>query len=306
MPYQFPRCQVVPLPDHQVSLQVDGGERLRWHYGPSYPRPFFYPLVGPGGTALTRLGHPGAPDHDHHRSIWFSHAKVVGIDFWSDRSPARIRQKSWLAYQDGADEAVMAVQLGWFDGHDPKELLEQTLIAAVRPGPDGATFVELQSTFVPRAETLEFGQTNFGFLAVRVAKSLSAHFGGGVLTNSDGAKDEANIFGKRAAWVDYSGPVPKGNTEGITYFDHPSNPGHPTAWHVREDGWMGASACFNKPLTTSRAEPLMLRYLLHAHAGVVEADKAAQALRDFAGRRRYEAVRSKEKHLQFAVRRAGE
>src|SRR5258708_3471417 len=86
----FPRptAQVVPLPDYQVSLQIDGSERLRWHHGPSYPRPFFYPLVGPSGSVLTRMGHPGAPDHDHHRSIWFAHAKVLGIDFWSDTSKA--------------------------------------------------------------------------------------------------------------------------------------------------------------------------------------------------------------------------
>ena len=42
-----PRCTLLPLPDHQVSFRVSGVERLRWHFGPHYPRPFFYPLVGP-------------------------------------------------------------------------------------------------------------------------------------------------------------------------------------------------------------------------------------------------------------------
>src|SRR5262245_63592822 len=87
-------------------------------------------------------------------------------------------------------------------------------------GPGGETFVELQSTFRPAAESLEFGKTNFGFLAVRVARSLSCHFGGGVLTSSEGAVGEPAIFGKPAKWMDYSGPVPKGGTQGITYFDH--------------------------------------------------------------------------------------
>src|SRR5919198_1910869 len=156
MPYKFPRCQLVPLPDHQVSLQVDGGERLRWHFGPEYPRPFFYPLVGPSGGPLTRMGHPGAPDHDHHRSVWFAHEKVQGVDFWSDRGPARVRQKTWLCYQDGDADCAMAVRLGWFDGHDPKELLEQELVAQVRPGAGGETVVELQSTFKPWADSLGF------------------------------------------------------------------------------------------------------------------------------------------------------
>ena len=125
MPFTFPRCEVVPLPDHQASFRIDGSERLRWHFGPSYPRPFFYPLVGPSGNVLTRMGHPGDPSHDHHRSIWFAHEKVLGINFWGDQTTARIRQKNWLCYKDGADEAIMAARLGWFDGHDPKELLDQ-------------------------------------------------------------------------------------------------------------------------------------------------------------------------------------
>ena len=156
--YHFPRCQIVPLPNDQVAIEIDGTERLRWHFGSGYPRPFFYPLRGPSGAALTRMGHPGAPNHDHHRSIWFAHHKVVGIDFWGDSSPARIRQKQWLAYQDGDEEAVLAVVLGWYGGRDPRELLEQELIAAVRPGPGGETLVELQATFRPASETLEFGR----------------------------------------------------------------------------------------------------------------------------------------------------
>jgi hypothetical protein len=303
MAYHFPRCQVLPLPDHQVSFQVDGAERLRWHFGPSYPRPFFYPLLGPSGSPLTRMGHPGAPDHDHHRSIWFAHAKVLGIDFWSDRGPARVRQKQWLQYQDGDDEAAMAVLLGWYDGHDPKELLEQELIAGARPGPDGETFLEVQAAFRPAAESLEFGKTNFGFLAVRVAKNLSEHFGGGVLTNSEGAKGEPALFGRAARWMDYSGPVPKGGHEGITYFDHPTNPGSPVHWHVREDGWMGAAVCLNGSIVTTRKQPLMLRYLLHAHRGNLDTAKAEKIAEGFAASPRYEAVRVKLKHQQYTMRR---
>jgi hypothetical protein len=301
----LPRCTLLPLPDHQVSFRVAGAERLRWHFGPQHPRPFFYPLAGPAsGESLTRMGHPGAPDHDHHRSIWFAHEKVSGVNFWSENTPARVRQKQWLAYQDGDDEAVMAVRLGWFDGHDPKELLEQELFAAVRPGPDGETFVEVQATFRPAADTLEFGKTNFGFFAVRVAKAVSAFFGGGALTNSAGATGEPALFGKPAVWVDYSGEQPGAHKEGVTYFDHPTNPGHPSAWHVREDGWMAASVCFGGPRATTRKEPLTLRYLLHAHRGPVDAKRADEAFRAFGKWSAFELVKAPARHTAFAVRRA--
>lgn len=302
-----PRCQLTPLPLDQVAFEIDGAERLRWHFGPAYPRPFFYPLRGPSGRSLTRMGHPGASNHDHHRSIWFAHNKVLGIDFWSDATTARIRQKEWLCYQDGDDEAAMAVSLGWNDGHDPRELLEQQLVAAIRPGPELETFVELQSTFRPNAESLELGQTNFGFLAVRVAKKISAYFGGGRITNSAGATGEAAIFGKRAEWMDYSGPE-LGQTpdaiEGITYFDHSMNPGYPSHWHVREDGWMGAAVCFDQPRQVARNQPLVLRYLLHAHSGRVQPHRAAEIAAQFAASSAYEVVKANVKHQQFKIQRA--
>ncbi len=56
MPYHFARCQVTPLPDDQVSFQIDGVERLRWHFGAAYPRPFFFPLVGPSGSCADADG----------------------------------------------------------------------------------------------------------------------------------------------------------------------------------------------------------------------------------------------------------
>ncbi|MFO0850018.1 MAG: PmoA family protein [Gemmataceae bacterium] len=299
-----PRCTLLPLPDHQVSFQADGRERLRWHSGPQYPRPFFYPLAGPAsGLSLTRMGHPGAPDHDHHRSVWFAHENVSGVNFWTDKTAARVRQTEWLAYQDGEAECVMAVRLAWSDGHDPKPLLTQELFAAVAPGPDGETLVELQTTFRPATGGLEFGKTNFGFLAVRVAKAISGTFGGGRLTSSTGTTGEAAIFGRQAAWVDYSGEQP-GGAEGVTYFDHPANPGHPTHWHVREDGWMGASACFAGRRPVRPDDPLTLRYLLHAHRGPVDPRRAAELLAGFGRRPRFELVKAPARSVAWGVRRA--
>jgi hypothetical protein len=314
----FQRCQVAPQADHQATFTIDGVERLRWHFGPNYPRPFFYPLVGPSGAVLTRMGHPGAPDHDHHRSIWFAHEKVLGIDFWSDRTQARVRQKQWLAYQDGDDDAIMAVLLGWYDGHDPKELLTQELIASVRPLDNGETLVELQSRFTPLAESLELGQTNFGFLAVRVAKSISRHFGAGELRDSEGRNGEKEIFGAAARWVDYSGPVRAQGSgfrvqegasgvnivrEGITYFDHPSNPGYPARWHVREDGWMGASFNRTDSFVIHRDKPLLLRYLLHAHRGSLDAHRAAEIAGEFDERPYFQLKRLAGGHVQYQVAR---
>lgn len=279
-----PRCQIVPLPNQEVAFGIDGRERLRWHGSASAPRPFFYPLIGPSGLPLTRMGHPGAPNHDHHRSIWFAHHKVLGIDFWSDETLARIRQLRWLAYEDGEDESRMGVELGWFDGHDPQPLILQELLVAFSPANDAGLQLEIQTSLRSRTGSLELGVTNFGLLAVRVAKSISAVFGDGILTSAGGETSESRVFGKPWSWVDYSGSIDRGVHEGITYFDHPTNRTYPSKWHVRDDGWMSASVCMDQAVMLSPDHPVTWRYLLHAHAGLVDLDQADRVARQFADR----------------------
>ncbi|QDT29146.1 hypothetical protein Enr10x_44950 [Gimesia panareensis] len=301
----FPDCQIVPLPDFQFSFRVKGKERLRWHHSPEYSRPFFYPFTGPAGVPLTRIGHPGAPNHDHHRSIWFAHHQVMGINFWAENTGAQILQKRWISIDERDAEAILAVELDWIDGHDPAPLLRQELIAAVRTNDADELFLELQTTFHPTASSLEFQKTNFGFLAVRVARSISSYFGAGTITNSNGQVGEKNIFGKPAEWMDYSGPVTPEVTEGITYFYHPSNPvagmEKPVCWHVREDGWMGASPCMHGPLETTRKSPLTFRFLLHAHANQLHADQANRIYDSFAESSDYQIRKPEKRHTSATV-----
>lgn len=312
-PYRPDRAELVPLPEHQVAFEIDGIETTRWHFDERSPRPFFYPFHGPSGVSLTRMGHPGAQNHDHHRSIWFAHNKVNGLDFWSDGTGTSIRQKHWYRYRDGNDEAVMASALGWYDA-EGKELMQQDLVVANLPLEGGEHLLEIQMTLQPGEgrDTVELDKTNFGFLAVRVAKSLSQYFGGGEISNSEGQSGEEATFGKPARWMDYSGPLAVGQganrktvTEGITYFDHPGNPRYPTAWHVRSDGWMGASFCLAEGYLITKDEPLTLRYLLYAHSGAYHTETAEKVAAAFAKRPGFEIAKSKQPHRQYEVWRIG-
>jgi hypothetical protein len=280
--FQVPRVQLVPQPDDQLSFQVDGQEKLRWHFSPRYPRPFFFPLIGPSGRSLTRMGHPAAANHDHHRSLWWGHRSINNVNFWEERGGSQqIRQENWVHYQDGADEAGMVVRLGWFDNHNVRQM-RQELIAVYRPLPRNEGLLELQTTFTPQAARLPLIQTNFGFLGLRVAASLSAHFGGGHLTGSTGDEGEQRLFGQQTHWMDYSGPIVGTTWEGITWFDHPSNPNHPTSWHVRDDGWMSAAFCLRSAHIIEKNQPLRLRYAFHIHAGPVARQTADAHRQNFA------------------------
>jgi hypothetical protein len=302
--YEIPRCRIEPGPRHDVTMLVDRQPRVGWHFDPSHPKPFFYPLIGPSGHPLTRMGHPGAAgSHSHHRSVWLAHDDVAGVRFWADTSEARIRQNRWLVYQDRDDGAALAAELSWEAGHDAEPVMTQELIAVLRPLDGGASELELQSTFTPEDDSLTLGQNDFGFLGVRVAKSISEHFGGGRITSSEGRTGEPDNFGKPARWMDYSGPVPGGEVEGITCFDHPYNPNHPARWHVREDGWMGPSFTRSEPFTIKRDRPLTVRYLLHLHGGPHDPEAAGARFERFSGLRPLEVYPTEAPHEHFRLRR---
>lgn len=277
-PFDFPRVQAIPE-IQRASLRLDGREVLAYEFAPGESRPFFYPLRGPSGAELTRMGHPNPVGHEHHKSIWFAHQKVIpgggdesqAVNFWEEpRDPGvRIRHERVWAYRDGDDFSALAADLAWMD-HD-KVLIRQHLIAALVPMHSGYA-IDLQSRFEAPSGPITLGKTNFGFLGVRVAKTISEQFGGGRLTNDKGETGEGAIFGKTSRWVDYSGPSKPDVVEGIAILAHPSNPNSPTHWHVRRDGWFSPAFNLETPWGIAADHPLDLRYLLWVHSGAADID----------------------------------
>jgi len=239
-----PRMQVIPLPDNQASLQRDGMELATYRFGPELHRPFLFPIVGPCGRSLTRMGHPRDPEgHSHHNSVWVSHFSVAGEDFWGDKSAARIVHRRVLRYDDGEDAAGLLTQNDWVGAGGRTRLQERRGVSA-RPldGRDWLLILDLQFEAPEKPVTL--GATAFGPIGVRVAKTIGVNDGGGLIRNSEGEEGEQGprgVFHKHARWVDYSGPIAPGVAEGLTLMDHPSNPNHPPAFHVRADGWLAGS-----------------------------------------------------------------
>src|SRR6476469_7982909 len=105
-PKNVPRVQAVPQAYDQISFQVDGSEIARYHFGKELRRPFVFPLIGPSGRSLTRMGHPHDPDsHSHHNSVWVSHESVNGISFWGDHGKGRIVHQKFEGIEDADDHA---------------------------------------------------------------------------------------------------------------------------------------------------------------------------------------------------------
>ncbi len=108
--------------------------------------------------------------------------------------------------------------------------------------------------------------------------------------NSEGNRDKS-AWGKRAAWCDYFGPV-EGETVGVAIFDHPTNPKHPTWWHVRTYGLFAANPFGvhnfeGKPEGTGDiiipdGESLTFRYRLYFHRGDDKQAKVAEHYHEYA------------------------
>jgi Methane oxygenase PmoA len=263
----FPRVQAVPGIG-RASLRLDGVERAAYEFGEGDTRPYVFPLIGSSGAGLTRMGHPNPIGHEHHKSVWFGHQSVAGINFWEDRpsSDIRIRHRCVRLYHDGYQWGGLVADLDWWA--EGRSILHHELVLAIEPTATGGFALDLQSRLESAGGgPVELGKTNFGFLGVRVAKTMSEQFGGGRVLNARGFIGESAVFGEPSAWVDYSGPSASGKVDGVCFMDHPANPGHPVSWHVRADGWMGASFNRESGYGVARDHPLLLRYRLLVHPG---------------------------------------
>lgn len=273
-----PRMQVLPLPHDQVSITRDGKELTRYHFAPDLERPFLYPLVGPTGRSLTRMGHPHDPNgHSHHNSVWVTHHDVNGVDFWADRSPGKIRHVRVGEFIDGDDRAVLQMHNVWIDTDSDKQLLDETRTMTVVPLEDEQWLLAMDLVLTAKSGPVTLGDTPFGPLGVRMAKTIGVHDGGGTIRNSEGQVDEKEVFRQPARWVDYSGPITSNAIAGITLMNHPGNPTYPSAFHVRNDGWMGATMSYQKPVELKQGESITLRYGLYVHSGVPSREKIEQA-----------------------------
>lgn len=280
-PKPVPRMQALPLPHEEVSFQRDGVEIAKFHFGKDQRRPFVYPVVGPSGRSLTRMGHPRDPEsHSHHNSVWFSHQSVGGVNFWEDRG-GKIEYRRVLRFEDTDDIAFVETENVWVNPQGLPIAMDRRRVG-VRALADREWLLMLDLELRAIEKEVPIGQTAFGFLGVRMAKTIGVHDGGGTIRNSEGGVDEKACFRVPARWLDYSGPIVGNTVEGITLLDHPQNPTSPGPFHCRDDGWMGASSTYAGAMTITKEKPLRLRYALYIHSGAAHLEKIEMQWKAFA------------------------
>lgn len=287
--------KVEPI-DAGLKITVDGkpfAEYVTLHGH----QPIIWPIVGPGGQAMTRQYPMGDAlegeerDHPHHRSLWFNHGIVNGHDFWLE--PRRNGEQNVIAHREftAAESGVPAKVVArndWKSGDEKICEDERTILFGVDAHGRWIDFaVEVTAT----EGDVTFGDTKEGAFGLRVPGTMSvdAHKGGKI-RNSRGQKD-AVAWAQPAEWVDYSGPV-DGQPAGIVVFEMPDSFRHPTRWHVRTYGLFAANPFGNRDfdadnqgaVTLKKGEKLGLHYRVLFYEGEMSDGQLASIYKEYAGK----------------------
>lgn len=292
----------------EVVVTVDGRPFTTYFFGAAAPKTYFHPIRAVDGTQLSR-SYPmadvagEAKDHPHHRGLWFAHGSVNGVDFWAEKAGAtgRIVSTGSPEARVENDSALIRDRRRWLAA-DGRQICTDQLSVKITSLPTGS-FWEVTITLEAPADTpLVLGDTKEGAFALRLARWMTLPHraqgrdepGVGQMVNSTGASG-AGIWGKRAAWVDYFAPR-EGMIHGVAFFDAPTNPRHPTWWHVRDYGLFAANpfgqhdfeGLKDQPrigdLTVPAGQSITFRYGVYVHLGDTAAAEVAWHYHQFAGR----------------------
>ncbi len=262
-------------------------------------QPIIWPIIGPGGQAMTRqypMGEKlaGEPDdHPHHRSLWFNHGIVNGLDFWLEpgrRGPDnQIVHREFVELTSEGGVAKVVTRNDWTSDEQKVGEDQRTITF----GADGnGRWIDFLVDVTASEVDLTFGDTKEGAFGLRVPGTMSVDSGkGGKIRNSRGQAD-AVAWGQSAEWVDYSGLV-DGQPAGITVFDLPDSFRHPTRWHVRTYGLFAANPFGQRDFppddheqgetTVKKGEKLRLHYRVLFYGGEKSDRELAAIYKEYGG-----------------------
>jgi hypothetical protein len=267
--------------------------------------PALWPVIGPTGKPVTRaypLGpaaKDGTHDHPHHQSLWVTHDRVNGINFWGaniddkrgDSGP-HIAHREFVAIQGGRDAAQITVRNDWMNGE--KRVCKDERTIRFGSEPNGNRSIDCSITIKATDGDVTFGDTKEGTFALRVADSMRVDAKqGGHIVNSEGLENDV-AWGMPARWVDYTGPV-ENETVGIAMMSHLKSFRPVPRWHVRTYGLFAANPFGQKEFphpeaakqgayTIKKGDSIMLRYLVYLHLGKTNATGLERVFREFSRR----------------------
>jgi len=206
-----------------------------------------------------------------------------GVDFWSEGGNT-VHEK-FSEVHSGKIGLIKSTDK--YVTKDGKVVCTDARTMRIYPGEKSVRMFDFEITVYASNGELKFGDTKEGTMAMRLNETmrLKGKVGKGHIVNSEGVRD-GDTWGKRAKWVDYYGPADDKEV-GIAIFDHPSNPRHPTWWHVRDYGLFAANPFglhdFEKKepnageLVVPAGKSITFKYRFYIHEGDEKSGAVEQA-----------------------------
>ena len=267
-----------------VFLGVDGVPFATYRYqtaDPALPRPYFHPIMGPAGVAITQEGEfPGTTrGHIWHTGMVLAHQNFTDGNNWQTGSPnySRMRHVAFDAMESGPLVGRFVERLEWLSVKGDRVVFRETRSVTLPAGEPGGSWsrrrLDVDTTITCGDSPATWNATPYHLLAIRLPDEMLVGKGGAI-TNSEGILNRETA-GAPARWLDYSGPL-GGKVCGVALFDHPKNPRHPTPWLNFENQTIGAAPTYKEPLAWSPGQSVRFRYRVYFHTGDVTTGGVAE------------------------------
>jgi hypothetical protein len=312
--------------DDGVVVKLNG-ELFTKYLTQSGKKPILWPIIGPTGKPMTRawpmdttevdaaIAAKGGEklaktdvitnDHPWHRSLWFSYQSVNGANLWEERANTGSTKHLELVSYLGGPKATIVTRNEWLDKDDKKLLEDQRTIICSTDGEN--RIIDFDITLKATEGDVILGDEKDGVFGMRVPDTMRVDAKqGGSFVNSEGKINEDEnpgefptatsdprckraVWGNKASWVDYHGPV-EGEILGIAILEHPSSFGFPPRWHSRNYGLHAANVfgqhVFDETLpkasaTLKSGDTMTFRFRVIFHKGDEQQGHIAEAWKQY-------------------------
>ncbi len=246
----------------RLTVRENGRPVLAYNYGmqlangapEQYRRAcYIHPVWAPNGAVVTD---DFPRDHYHHRGIaWIWPRIEVNGEMHSTWEPrGRLRQEfvGWIARESGPHSARIEAENAWM--LDGRSMAREIVTIAVAP----EHRFEIALSFEPVEAPITLTGTpdankGYGGLGCRFAPRQDT------VIRTDKGIEARDTDMQPHAWAEMEG-VYAGGPARLRIEDHPSNPGYPNGWCIRNYGFLGVNYPGLKPRVLEPGKPLHLTF----------------------------------------------
>lgn len=256
--------------NHQV-IQREGVPEDRWR------STYVHPLYGLDGEVLTD---DFPRDHYHHRGLFWAwpHVRIDGRDhdLWT-LGDIRQRFERWQEQSAGAEQAVLAVENGWY--LDQKRVVKEEVRLVVATATQNQRTIDVQVTLTALEKPVTLAGAEgkgYGGLSLRFAPRKQTT----VTTENGQQTTDANLA--RLVWADLSAQFQgAAQPSGAALIARPQAGAEPPLWITREYGFLGVGWPEPTDAELEPGVPRSVSYRVVIHRGLADASRLKQVAADF-------------------------